>query len=63
MDTSARLKNRMLRRITSLFERNNIPYWLESGTLLGILRQNDHLPWPSSFSASQRQPSSCHACY
>lgn len=44
MDTSARLKNRILRRITSLFERNNIPYWLESGTLLGILRQNDHLP-------------------
>jgi len=33
----------MLRDITGLLERNSITYWLESGTLLGVIRDKDHL--------------------
>jgi phosphorylcholine metabolism protein LicD len=38
---------RMLNRVTGILERNEIVYWLESGTLLGIIRDNRLLPWDS----------------
>ncbi|MCK4694510.1 MAG: LicD family protein [Candidatus Cloacimonetes bacterium] len=28
-----------------ILEKNNIPYWLDEGTLLGIIRDGDLLPW------------------
>ena len=36
---------RMLRRISRILEKENIPYILEAGTLLGIVRENRLLPW------------------
>ncbi len=36
---------RMLRRISRYLEKENIPYILEAGTLLGIVRENRLLPW------------------
>ena len=35
----------MLRKVCSILENNNIPYILEGGTLLGIVRENRLLPW------------------
>ncbi len=40
--------NRMKRLILfaiKILEKNNIPYWLDEGTLLGIIRDGDLLPW------------------
>jgi len=34
----------MLQHTSSLLEKNGIPFWLESGTLLGLLREKKHLP-------------------
>ena len=36
---------KMLRRITQGLEKANIPYVLEAGTLLGVVRENRLLPW------------------
>lgn len=36
---------RLLERATTFLEKYNIPYWLEGGTLLGIIRENRLLPW------------------
>jgi len=36
---------RMLRRVCGILDKNNIPYVLEGGTLLGIVRENRLLPW------------------
>lgn len=35
----------MLKRITRVLENNQIPYILEAGTLLGVVRENRLLPW------------------
>ncbi|MEA2095171.1 MAG: LicD family protein [Candidatus Cloacimonadota bacterium] len=40
--------NRMKRLILfaiKILEKNNIPYWMDEGTLLGIVRDGDLLPW------------------
>jgi len=39
-----RMKNMLLYTIDILKE-NNIPHWLEAGTLLGIVRDGDLIPW------------------
>ncbi len=36
---------KMLKKITRVLENNQIPYILEAGTLLGIVRENRLLPW------------------
>lgn len=36
---------KMLEDTVTILERNNIPYWLDAGTLLGIIRDNDFIPW------------------
>jgi len=36
---------KMLKKITRVLEKNQIPYILEAGTLLGIVRENRLLPW------------------
>jgi len=39
-----RMKRSIL-RIISILEKNHIPYWMDEGTLLGIIRDGDLLPW------------------
>lgn len=41
----ARIAERMLSRITRVLEEAGVPYVLEAGTLLGIVRENRLLPW------------------
>jgi phosphorylcholine metabolism protein LicD len=36
---------RMMKNITEILEKNEIPYILEAGTLLGVVRENRLLPW------------------
>ena len=36
---------KMLRSVCGILDKNNIPYVLEGGTLLGIVRENRLLPW------------------
>ncbi|MCB9057391.1 MAG: LicD family protein [Calditrichae bacterium] len=36
---------KMLKKVSAVLEKNNIPYVLEAGTLLGIVRENRLLPW------------------
>lgn len=42
----------LLKDITTLFENQNIQYWLEGGTLLGIRRENRLLPWDNDLDIS-----------
>jgi len=35
----------MLKDIDHLFQSNNIPYWMDGGTLLGAIRHHDVIPW------------------
>ena len=39
------IARRMLRKVSLILENGNIPYILEAGTLLGIVRENRLLPW------------------
>ena len=39
------IARRMLRKVSKVLEKENIPYILEAGTLLGIVRENRLLPW------------------
>lgn len=36
---------RMLRRVTDILDEAGVRYWLEAGTLLGIVRERRLLPW------------------
>ncbi len=42
----------LLKDITEIFENQDIPYWLEGGTLLGIRRENRLLPWDNDLDIS-----------
>jgi hypothetical protein len=35
----------MLTKTTKILQRNNIEYWLDKGTLLGVFRDNGLIPW------------------
>lgn len=39
--------NKMLKDVCRLFDKENIPYSLEAGTLLGVIREDRLLPWDS----------------
>ena len=43
---------KLLRDVTTEMESANIPYWLEGGTLLGIIRENRILPWDNDMDIS-----------
>jgi len=43
---------KMLQKVTSIMEKNGIPYWLEGGTLLGIVREKRLLPWDNDMDIS-----------
>ncbi len=42
----------ILKDVTDLLDKNNIPYWLEGGTLLGIIREDRLLPWDNDLDIS-----------
>ncbi len=42
----------ILRDVTFEMEAASIPYWLEGGTLLGIIRENRLLPWDNDMDIS-----------
>lgn len=42
----------LLADVTSAMEKCNVPYWLEGGTLLGIVRENRLLPWDNDVDLS-----------
>lgn len=43
---------KMLLEICSMLDQHNIPYYLEGGTLLGIVRDGDLLPWDGDLDIS-----------
>jgi len=45
----------MLQKVTDLLEEHKITYWLESGTLLGIIRENRLLPWDNDLDLSIKE--------
>lgn len=45
----------MLKSITDLFDENDIDYWLEGGTLLGVVRENRLLPWDNDLDISIKE--------
>lgn len=42
----------ILKDVTDLLDKNSIPYWLEGGTLLGIIREDRLLPWDNDLDIS-----------
>lgn len=42
----------MLKRVTNILDHKEINYWLEGGTLLGIIRENRLLPWDNDMDIS-----------
>ena len=43
---------RMLKNIAQIFNKFEIEYWIEGGTLLGIRRENRLLPWDNDIDFS-----------
>lgn len=46
---------KMLKDVTDLLDINNIEYWLEGGTLLGVIRENRLLPWDNDLDISIKE--------
>jgi phosphorylcholine metabolism protein LicD len=46
---------KMLKDVTTLLEEHKISYWLEGGTLLGIVRENRLLPWDNDMDISIKE--------
>lgn len=45
MANKEKLQRKMLRDVANILEKHEIPYWLDSGTLLGMIREKNHLSW------------------
>ena len=43
---------KLLNRVTRVFERFQVPYFLEGGTLLGVVREQRLLPWDNDMDIS-----------
>ncbi len=43
---------KMLKNITNILDKKGIKYWLEGGTLLGVIRENRLLPWDNDLDIS-----------
>ncbi len=46
---------KMLEDVSDILEKNNIEFWLESGTLLGIVREGRLLPWDNDVDISIKE--------
>ena len=46
------IAEKMLHDVTRIFEMTKAPYWLEGGTLLGIIREQRLLPWDNDMDIS-----------
>jgi len=46
------IAERMLHRVTRIFDLLRLPYWLEGGTQLGIVREQRLLPWDNDMDIS-----------
>lgn len=46
---------KLLERVTGCLEKNAIQYWLEGGTLLGVIRENRLLPWDNDLDISVKE--------
>jgi len=53
---NARLARGMLRDVVEILESENIPYTLEGGTLLGIIREGRLLPWDNDLDLTITRP-------
>ncbi len=47
-----KIAEKMLKDVTEIFEKHNIRYWLDFGTLLGIVREGRILPWDDDMDIS-----------
>jgi len=46
---------KMLKDVTNILDKNHIDYWLEGGTLLGVIRENRLLPWDNDMDISIKE--------
>ena len=46
---------KLLQSVTDCLDQNNITYWLEGGTLLGVVRENRLLPWDNDMDISVKE--------
>jgi lipopolysaccharide cholinephosphotransferase len=46
---------KMLKDVTDLLDEYGIEYWLEGGTLLGVIRENRLLPWDNDMDISIKE--------
>lgn len=44
----------MLQNVAEVFDAHGLPYWLEGGTLLGVIREQRLLPWDTDIDLSIR---------
>ncbi len=47
-----KIAQKMLEDVTTVLEKHNIRYWIDFGTLLGIVRENRLLPWDDDLDIS-----------
>ena len=52
MANKEKLQRKMLRDVANILEKHDIPYWLDSATLLGIIRGKNHLSWHNNIDIS-----------
>lgn len=52
---NAEIALKMLKDVTDLLDKNQIDYWLEGGTLLGVVRENRLLPWDNDLDLSVKE--------
>ena len=45
----------MLQKVTDLLDKHHIDYWLEGGTLLGVIRENRLLPQDNDLDISIKE--------
>jgi phosphorylcholine metabolism protein LicD len=49
---NAKIAVDMLQKVTDILDKREIKYWLEGGTLLGIIREDRLLPWDNDMDIS-----------
>ncbi len=52
---NGRIALKMLEDIHSVLNKNHIEFWLESGTLLGVVRENRLLPWDNDIDIAVKE--------